>query len=101
MTTRQPPGVPVWATQTHTDAGLVAHSTGFGSVPMASPHGELADIALVRFDRLDEGTGEVLVGRVRVTLADYVFDPSEVRRLAALLVQAVDLLDAARAVEGE
>lgn len=36
-----------------------------------------------------------------MTLADYAFSPAQVRRLAVLLVQAADLLDAANATERE
>ena len=95
------PSAPLWATESESDAGMTTHATGFGSVPMLVPQGEPAAVALVRIDRLDESTGSVEVGPVTVTLADYAFSPAQVRRLAVLLVQAADLLDAANKTERE
>jgi hypothetical protein len=100
--TLRPQDVPIWATETQADAGLISHSTSFGSVPMTTHlDGERAEVSLVRLDR-DHPTEETtIIGPVTVTVADYAFSPDDARRLAALLVQAADLFEAARRAEVE
>jgi hypothetical protein len=99
--TLRPQDVPIWATETQADAGLISHSTSFGSVPMTHLDEERAEVSLVRHDR-DHPTEETtIIGPVTVTVADYAFSPDDARRLAALLVQAADLFEAARRAEVE
>jgi hypothetical protein len=99
--TLRPHDVPAWATETQTDAGLISHSTSFGSVPMTLLHGELAEVSLVRFDREHPADETTIIGPVTVTVADYSFSPADARRLAVLLVRAADLYDAAREANGQ
>ena len=42
--TLRPHDVPIWATQTQADAGLITYSTPFGSVPITDRHAERAEV---------------------------------------------------------